>query len=57
VLCATTQIVLCPHSLAALEGTDLRSRTRAGEPKDQECKFAKRTHLNHVKSFVCVFQD
>ena len=56
-LFATTERVLCPHSLAALEGTDLLSRTRAGEPKDQECNFAKRTHLNHVKSVVCVFQD
>jgi hypothetical protein len=27
-----------------------------GEPKDKECEFAKRTHLSHVESIVCVFQ-
>jgi hypothetical protein len=34
----------------------LRPRTRTAEAKDKEDKFAKRTHLNHVKSEDCLFQ-
>ena len=46
----------CVLALAALAKVDLRPRTRMSEPKDKECEFAKRTHLSHVESVVCVFQ-
>ena len=26
------------------------------EPRDEEFKFAKRTHLNHVQSGACIFR-
>jgi hypothetical protein len=41
--------------LPAAAKADLRPRTSMGEPKDRECKFAKRTGLNYVKSIACLF--
>ena len=48
--------VLCVVAPAASADADLRQRTRPSESKDEECDFAKRTHLSHVKSGICVFQ-
>ena len=50
------QRVLCALPLAALTKADLHAETRTGELKTQEYKFAKRAHLDHAKSVVCVFQ-
>jgi hypothetical protein len=55
-LYATTQRVLCALPLTALAEADLRLLTRTDEPKDQECRFAKRTHLKHVKCAACISQ-
>jgi len=47
---------MCALAMAGIAEADLRLRIRTCEPKDEECNFAKRTHLSHVKSVVCVFQ-
>lgn len=52
----TTHRVQFALRLAKLAEADLGPQIRTSEPKDQECKFAKRTHLNHEKSVVFVSQ-
>ena len=49
-----TQRVLCALPPAALAEADSHTQIRASESPGQECIFAKRTHLNHLKSAICV---